>query len=113
MYTTDADPYWGHNTAVYFNLDKLKVIKQDGTAGTAIARQQTKVITKTASKTMEVIDYFPIISYTGGDVVVYDAKGNEILRTSVKAGEKVNLSKLPKGEYRLQHGHRIISITKR
>jgi hypothetical protein len=51
-------------------------------------------------------------SYTGGDVLLYDAKGKEVWRTTVKAGEKPNLSKLPKGEYRLRHGHRIIPIKK-
>ena len=112
MYTTDADPYWGPNTAVYFNLDKLKVIKQDGTANTVVTRQ-TKAPLATAPKSVEIIDYFPLTSYTGGEVIVYDAKGKEVLKTTVKAGEKVNLSKLPKGEYCLQHGHRIISITKR
>jgi hypothetical protein len=66
----------------------------------------------TGERQAEVADYFPIASYTGGDVVVYTPEGKEAWRTSVKAGEKPNLSKLPAGEYCLRHGHRSIPIKK-
>jgi len=112
MYTTDADPQWGPNTAVYFNMDRLKVVNQ-GTAPTSTLVRQTKApVTTVPKKPVEVKDYFPLTSYTGGEVVVYDAKGKEALRTAVKAGEKVNLSKLPAGEYHLRHGHRVIPFKK-
>jgi hypothetical protein len=109
MYSTDSDPQWGPNTAVYFNMDKLKVIKQDGTA-TSLAVQRATAATP---KAVEVKDYFPLTSYTGGEVTVHDANtGDVVHKTTVKAGEKPDLSKLPAGEYRLRHGHRHIPIKK-
>jgi hypothetical protein len=115
METTDADPQWGPNTAVYFCLDKLKVNKQDVTPQKAVAaktRAVQKAKTPAQPKAMEVKDYFPKASHTGGDVWVYDAQGNEVLKTTVKAGEKINLSKLPAGHYRLRHGHGHIPFKK-
>jgi hypothetical protein len=111
MYSTDSDPQYGPNTAVYFCMDKLKVIKQDSTATPAATpcAKTTEAATKPA---VEVTDYFPFTSYTGGDVTVHDAKGKVVLKTTVKAGEKPNLSKLPAGEYRLRHGHRAIPVKK-
>jgi hypothetical protein len=110
MYSTDSDPKYGPNTAVYFCMDKLKVVKQDGTAAPA-ATLRAKAATA-AKPAVEVKDYFPLTSYTGGDIAVHDANGKEVLKTTVKAGEKVNLSKLPAGEYRLRHGHRSIPLKK-
>jgi hypothetical protein len=108
MESTDSDPMYGPNTAVYFDMDKLKVV----TAGKAPAAAVTRKAVPKAAKAVEVTDYFPVASYTGGDVTVYDAKGKEVWKTTVKAGEKVNLSKLPAGEYRLRHGHKHIPIKK-
>jgi hypothetical protein len=109
METTDSDPIYGPNTAVYFNMDRLKVVKT-GTAPAKAVTQKAKI--PAAPKFVEVKDDFPLTSYTGGDVLLYDAKGKEVWRTTVKAGEKPNLSKLPKGEYRLRHGHRVIPVKK-
>lgn len=111
MYSTDSDPMYGPNTAVYFNMDKLKVLKQDGTVAPA-ATLRAKTTKATAKPAVKVKDYFPLTSYTGGDVTVHDAKGKVVLKTTVKAGEKPNLSKLPAGEYRLRHGHRTIPVKK-
>jgi hypothetical protein len=109
-YVTDSVDY-GPNTAVYFCMDKLKVIKQGAAPATTVAQ---KAPTTTAPKGIEVTDIFPVPSYTGGDVTVYDKHGRKaVLQTTVKAGEKINLSKLPKGEYRLRHGHKHIPITKK
>jgi hypothetical protein len=108
MYSTDSDPQYGPNTAVYFCMDKLKVIKQDGTAAAPLRAKAAKA----AKPTVEVTDHFPLASHSGGEVVVHDAKGKEVLKTTVKAGEKINLSKLPAGEYRLRHGHRFIPFKK-
>jgi hypothetical protein len=109
MYSSDSDPQWGPNTAVYFCLDKLKVTKTGAVApASAVARKATA----SAPKPVEVADYFPLASYTGGEVSVYNAAGKEVLKTTVKAGEKPNLSKLPAGEYRLRHGHKHIPIRK-
>jgi hypothetical protein len=114
MESSDADPQWGPNTAVYFCLDKLKVIKQKGIVSPNQVTQKVKASTvkSSAKGLMEVTDYFPITSYTGGEVLVYDINGKEVLKTTVKANEKPNLSKLPKGEYRLRHGHRFIPFKK-
>jgi hypothetical protein len=112
MYSTDTvagHPEYGPNTAVYFCLDKLKVTKTGGVASAATVVSKAKVAAKPA---IEVTDHFPIASYTGGDVTVHDATGKEVLKTTVKAGEKPNLSKLPEGEYRLRHGHKLIPVTK-
>jgi hypothetical protein len=109
MYSTDNSAQYGPNTAVYFDMDKLTVIKQGKAPISAGAR---KAPTPTTPKVAEVADYFPLTSYTGGDVVVYTPEGKEAWRTTVKAGEKPNLSKLPAGEYRLRHGHRSIPIKK-
>jgi hypothetical protein len=100
---------YGPNTAVYFNMDKLKVELTGKTATNAVVQ---KAKASTTPNAIEIADYFPIPSYTGGDAFVYDAKGKEVFKTAVKAGEKVNLSKLPAGEYRLRHGHRYIPIKK-
>jgi hypothetical protein len=106
-----GDIDYGPNTAVYFCMDKLKVETAAKSPAKAVV---SKASVKTAQpvKSVEIADYFPIPSYTGGEVVVYTAKGKEVLRTSVKAGEKVNLSQLPVGEYRLKHGHKHIPIKK-
>ncbi|MDR1342871.1 MAG: DUF4465 domain-containing protein [Prevotellaceae bacterium] len=109
MYSTDTSASYGPNTAVYFCLDKLTVEKTGGVASTSTIVRQAKTATP---KAVEVKDHFPIASYTGGEVVVHDAKGKVALRTTVKAGEKVNLSKLPAGEYRLRHGHKAIPVKK-
>ncbi len=98
---------YGSNTAVYFNLDRVKVTK---TGGIASATAKTKALT--TQKAIEVTDYFPITSYTGGVVIIYNSKGEKISQFMVKAGEKINLSKLPAGKYRLQHGHKSIPFTK-
>jgi len=37
----------------------------------------------------------------------------QMKKTIIKAGEKINLSKLPAGEYRLQHGNKLIPINKK
>ncbi|MDR0414232.1 MAG: DUF4465 domain-containing protein [Prevotellaceae bacterium] len=107
--TTDVGEF-GANTAFYFCMDRLKVVKQEGAAPAAAAVRQAKLTDKTP--TVEVKDYLPLASYTGGEVVVHDAKGKVALKTTVKAGEKPNLSKLPAGEYQLRHGHRLITVKK-
>lgn len=104
---------YGPNTAVYFNLDRLKVTKKGAAPAKAAVRKAKPAAPKKAPKGIEVKDYFPIPSYTGGEVTVYDAKGKVALKTTVKPGEKVNLSKLPKGEYRLRHGHKHLPVTKK
>ena len=108
MKSTDEYPPYGPNTAVYFCLDKLKVIKTGGVALASAIAQQAKA----TPKTIEVTDFFPINSYSGGNVIVYNAIGKEILQTTVKAGGKIDLSKLPAGNYRLRHGHKSIPFTK-
>ena len=108
MYSTDADPVYGPNTAVYFCLDKLKITKD----GSAIAQKFEVVTAQKAVKTIEITDYFPVSSYTGGDVFIYDTNGKEVLKITVKTGEKINLSELPAGEYHVRHGHKTIPITK-
>jgi hypothetical protein len=114
MESSDTIPVYGPNTAVYFCLDKLQVIKQKGTTSPNPVTQKAKVNTvkPSAKGLMEITDYFPITSYIGGEVLVYDINGKEVLKTTVKANEKPNLSKLPKGEYRLRHGHRFIPFKK-
>jgi hypothetical protein len=108
-YVTDSVDY-GPNTAVYFNMDKLAVIKVDGkVAAPAVTTREVKTA---APKAVEVKDTFPIPSYTGGEVTIHDTSGKVVHKTTVKAGEKPNLSKLPVGEYRLRHGHRHIPIKK-
>jgi hypothetical protein len=115
MYSTDSDPQWGPNTAVYFCLDKLKIKKtEDATRTPAPAAAARQVKAKAvAPKMVEVTDAFPLTSYTGGEVTVHNATTGEIVhKTTVKAGERPNLSKLPEGEYRLRHGHKYIPIKK-
>jgi hypothetical protein len=113
MQSTDelviGDTNYGPNTAAYFCMDKLKVTKTGGTQTKTV--QKESIAAKTV-KALEVTDYFPVPSYAGGEVIVFDANGNEALKTIVKAGEKVNLSQLPVGEYRLKHGHKHIPIKK-
>lgn len=108
-----GDTNYGPNTAVYFCLDKLKVTKTGGVATVFAVAQKAKVKSTNALTPVEIKDYFPIKSYSGGNVTVFDAEGKEVLKTTVKAGEKINLSKLPAGEYRLQHGNKIIPISKK
>lgn len=112
METTDSDPKWGPNTAVYFNIDKLKVIKQGPAPANPVAQKTRTATTAKAAEAIEVTDNFPIPSVSGGDVTVYDKQGKVALQTTVKAGEKIKLSKLPKGEYRLRHGHKHIPFKK-
>jgi hypothetical protein len=103
---------YGPNTAVYFDMDKLKVTKTGGAATGATTAALRKAKAKSTPKTVKVTDYFPVKSHSGGEVIVFDEKGKEILRTKVEAGEKINLSKLPAGEYHLRHGHKLIPVTK-
>ena len=100
---------YGPNTAAYFNLDKVKVTKT-GTVASSSAVQQTK--SASTQKSVQVTDYFPVASYSGGEVTVFDENSKEVLRTNVKAGDKINLSDLSNGNYRLKHGSKIIPITK-
>jgi hypothetical protein len=44
---------------------------------------------------------------------VYNGAGVEVLKTTVAAGERVNLSALPASSYRLKHGSKLIPITKK
>jgi hypothetical protein len=60
-----------------------------------------------------VVDYFPLSSYTGGELTVYEPNGKVVLKTTLKEGEKPNLSKLPDGEYRLFHGSRVYPVLKK
>ena len=108
MYSTDQSPPYGPNTAVYFNPDRLKVEK-NGRKKSSAPKARTL---KTTPPSVEVKDYFPIKSYTGGPVTVHNNAGKEVYRTTLKAGEKVNLSKLPAGEYRLRHGHKNLPFKK-
>lgn len=117
MFSTDRSVIggvdYGPNTAVYFNMDRLTVTKTGAAPAKAAVRKAKPAAPEKAPKGIEVKDYFPIPSYTGGEVTVYDAKGKVALKTTVKPGEKVNLSKLPKGEYRLRHGHKHLPVTKK
>lgn len=110
MATTDADPIYGPNTAVYFCMDKLKVITTSEVVNTS-----AKAKYKSAKSTVmyEVNDDLTLNSYTGGIVTIYNVEGKKVLETNIKAGSNnINLSKLPVGKYRLQHGHKLIPITK-
>lgn len=108
METTDAGE-WGPNTALYFCLDKLKVRK----TGSVATSSSAKVKSAATTFRYEVADKMKLNSYTGGAVTVYDAKGKEVLETSIKAGgDSIDLSKLPAGEYRVRHGHKAIPIKK-
>jgi hypothetical protein len=108
-----GDTNYGPNTAVYFCLDKLKVAKTGGVAAVSAVAQKAKVKSTNVLKPVEITDYFPVKSYSGGNVTVYDAEGKEVLKTIIEAGKKINLSKLPAGEYRLQHGNKQIPINKK
>jgi hypothetical protein len=108
MKSSDELPGFGPNTAVYFCMDKLKVIDQ-GAAPSMLGVKATQAV----KPAIEVTDHIILTSHTGGEITIHDAKGKEVLRTKVKAGEdKVNLSKLPTGEYRVRHGHRSIPVKK-
>jgi hypothetical protein len=100
---------YGPNTAVYFCLDKVKVTKT-GLVATSSAVQKAKFLAD--KKSVQITDYFPITSYAGGEVIVFNENNKEVLHSSVKAGDKINLSDLPDGNYRLKHGSKIIPITK-
>jgi len=116
MYSTDQlvidTINYGPNTAVYFCMDKLTVIPSALSSSGAVI-QQVQKSAGVPLPPIEVTDYFPKASYTGGEVIVYDTSGKEVLKTTVGAGEKINLSMLPAGEYRLQHGHKVIPIRKK
>ena len=103
---------YGPNTAVYFCMDKLK-ITQSGVLSSKEVVQQVQRSQSETPPAVEVVNYFPVASVSGGKVVVYDTNNKEVLNITVEAGEKINLSMLPAGEYRLQHGNRVIPITKK
>lgn len=113
MESTDADPMFGPNTAVYFCMDKLKVKKSGNAPNSKSALQKVQNNARVTPQAVEVANYFPKTSYTGGTVVVYNAEGKEVLNMTVEAGEKINLSMLPAGEYRIQHGSKIIPFSKK
>ncbi|MBN2611420.1 MAG: DUF4465 domain-containing protein [Bacteroidales bacterium] len=100
---------YGPNTAVYFCLDKVKVIKT-GFVASSSALQKVKSVAE--KKSVQIIDFFPIVSYSGGEVILLNENNEEVLHTNVKAGDKINLSDLPNGNYRLKHGSKIIPISK-
>jgi hypothetical protein len=109
MYSTD-DSEWGPNTAVYFCMDKLKVVDQ-GPA--PIPAAQDAKASKAGRQAIELRDHIALTSHKGGFVSVYDNKNKEVLRVTVKAGkDRIDLSKLPAGEYRVRHGHKSIPIKK-
>jgi hypothetical protein len=109
MESTDNYPPYGPNTAVYFCLDKLKVIVADSKKQPAVKKNKTKF----AKPAIEVNDYLPVTAHTGGNVIVYDSANKEVINTAVGAGEsKVDLSKLPAGKYRVRVGHKSIPVVK-
>ncbi|MDR1729464.1 MAG: DUF4465 domain-containing protein [Prevotellaceae bacterium] len=103
---------YGPNTAVYFCMDDITVTKSNAAPSKTTVRQAQRSA-QVASPAVEVTKYFPVASVSGGKVAVYDANGKEVLNMSVEAGEKINLSMLPAGEYRLQHGHKVIPVSKK
>lgn len=128
--TTDADPTYGPNTAVYFCMDKLTVEKDEESASSAKrakgALQKSTALTIARQATAQVTDEKSLIypqtftksltvnSRVGGEVLIYNTQGKVVLKTTIKAGrDKIEVSTLPAGKYMLRHGQKNIYLEKK
>lgn len=114
LQTTDTGQY-GPNTAFYFCMDKLTVIKADAVVSPAAARQ---VVAKKAKEPLirkrEFTDYLTLNVHRGGEAMIYDTAGKTVLKATLKVGEnKVDTRKLPAGEYLLSLHHHTIHLVKK
>jgi hypothetical protein len=106
--TTDTGD-WGPNTALYFCMNKLTVVKTHTAASVPATRQAQAH----ESLFREFSDNLPLQSHKGGEAVIHDEKGNIVLKTTLKAGRNtINTSKLPTGKYLLKHNGRHIPLKK-
>lgn len=113
METTDADPLYGPNTAVYFCMDKLKVIRQ-GASSSRSSASKAKTLSRTvAANTIQTNGYISINAYAGGSARLYNRKGEEVFQTTIGAGANtIDLSAVPEGEYLLRYGQKTMPVQK-
>jgi len=128
METTDSDPLYGPNTAVYFCMDGLTVYSdENGTSTTqssarSLSRLKSESISLATSKIIDDKPFvYPVVftntitvnSRIGGTVSVFNTLGKEVLNTTVTVGENsIDASKLPAGYYLLRHGSKMIHLVK-
>ncbi len=113
METTDADPMYGPNTAVYFCMDKLKVIRQGASSSRSSAGKVKAASRTVAANTVQTKDYIDINAHTGGVATLYNGKGEEVFQTTVSTGSNhIDLSGVPAGEYLLRYGQKTIPVQK-
>jgi hypothetical protein len=111
--SSDNDPDWGPNTAMYVCMDKLTVIegasKKIAAQKSGVKKSKTPLIRK-----REFDDYLTFETYNGGDAVIHGADGKAVLKTTFKAGNnKIDTKKLPSGEYLLRHNGRNFNLVKK
>jgi hypothetical protein len=113
--STDSDPTWGPNTAMYFCMDKLKVVKGESAASSTVAQKSSIKKTKEPLvRKREFTDYLTLNVHKGGEAIIQDATGKVVLKTMLKAGNnRVDTRKLSSGEYLLRIHHRTIHLIKK
>jgi hypothetical protein len=106
--TTDEGE-WGPNTALYFCMDKLTVEKS---AGSTAAKKST--VKKPKKSVEEFGDYLMVSTHAAGEAVLYDAQGQIALKTNLKeSSNRLDTRKLPAGEYKMVHHHRVKHFIKK
>jgi hypothetical protein len=108
--TTDVGPY-GPNTALYFCMDKLTV---DNLGGASAIAEKEPAIKKPKKSVEEFGDYLTAGTHAAGEAVLYDAQGQVALKANLKTGSnRFDTRKLPAGEYRMIHHHRMKHYVKK
>ncbi|MDR1865445.1 MAG: DUF4465 domain-containing protein [Bacteroidales bacterium] len=113
--TTDVGEF-GPNTAFYFCMDRLQVVKGGAAvAATTVARKATvRKAEELLPEKQEFGDFLTMGTHKGGAAVIYGKDGKVVLKTTLKSGSnKVDTRKLPAGEYLLIHHHRTRQLIKK
>lgn len=108
METTDSDPEYGPNTAVYFCMDKLQV-SVPFTSGIESGVAEAKI----SVYPNPFADYVTIKTEADSDVVIYTASGLVVIKLNVLRGENtIDTSTLPQGTYILKCGSKTVKLLK-
>ena len=104
--TTDMDD-WGANTATYFCMDKLQVLKKSE-GGNA-----NEVITNINVYPNPFTDHIVVNTTAAGIATIYSLSGSAMLSVNLENGSnRINASMLPKGVYILKYNDNAVKIIK-
>jgi hypothetical protein len=108
MESSDSDPMYGPNTAVYFNIDKLQVrVPCDPANNHQLSDNQVSIYPNPFT------EYIQLNADTECDATIYDLAGKIVLTAQISLGNNIiNTSSLPQGVYMLKQGLNTTKIVK-